>query len=484
VLPSMVSQLRHIFSFTNTDRSITMNLSAVAQINNKRARVDSEPSDESGDDRTVDESVAAFEEDSELPPWHPDPNRKECVPRRAGKSVPPKHKNFAFKIISTWNFKGGVGKTTTCFSLGYALAKTGKRVLFVDADPQMNLTEAAMSFKIGNSEVPQQDENDIFTRLQNLGATDNLYDSLKVAVQGNAIMPATVLDLIMVDPGTREEQENSDIKSDVMNISERLFLLPGSMDIAEFDESISAGMNSKPDSPFASQMNFPGAFYDLISKTAKFHKIEYVVVDLSPAVGHLNRAILFSSNVFLMPCRGDAFSRQAVRVLTAKLPRWLKTYNDFRDVTKELDWLKCRLPDHDVKFAGSVVVGCDFGLDFKPTSAAVIAALRKLREAMARFIAELPPQMLFVPNEDRPMSHASALEIAIFPNTHQLGLIAQRASIPAPYLPNRYLQNYVPRRGRYVKLEKKIMGPTKANRARQREMIERVAAHLLAVLHA
>ncbi|MCX7844941.1 MAG: ParA family protein [Candidatus Bipolaricaulota bacterium] len=53
---------------------------------------------------------------------------------------------MAAVVYAVANHKGGVGKTTTCASLGAALAEGGKRVLLVDLDPQAGLT-AALGFR-------------------------------------------------------------------------------------------------------------------------------------------------------------------------------------------------------------------------------------------------------------------------------------------------------------------------------------------------
>lgn len=45
------------------------------------------------------------------------------------------------KIISIANHKGGVGKTTSVLNIGAGLSRSGRRVLLIDLDPQMNLSQ-------------------------------------------------------------------------------------------------------------------------------------------------------------------------------------------------------------------------------------------------------------------------------------------------------------------------------------------------------
>ena len=44
------------------------------------------------------------------------------------------------RVICFANNKGGSGKSTTCANVGYGLMQSGKKVLLIDGDMQLNLS--------------------------------------------------------------------------------------------------------------------------------------------------------------------------------------------------------------------------------------------------------------------------------------------------------------------------------------------------------
>lgn len=57
------------------------------------------------------------------------------------------------KVISLFNIKGGVAKTTSTANLGACLSQQGYKVLLIDLDPQSNLTKLFKSYNIDDLSV-------------------------------------------------------------------------------------------------------------------------------------------------------------------------------------------------------------------------------------------------------------------------------------------------------------------------------------------
>ncbi|HTZ07449.1 MAG TPA: ParA family protein [Acidimicrobiales bacterium] len=88
------------------------------------------------------------------------------------------------RIVAVANQKGGVAKTTTVHSLGFALAQMGRRVLLVDLDPQ-----ACLTFSVGiDPDGLHQSLHDVFVRKMKAADVRRTVSG----VEGLDILPATI----------------------------------------------------------------------------------------------------------------------------------------------------------------------------------------------------------------------------------------------------------------------------------------------------
>ena len=202
-------------------------------------------------------------------------------------------------LISLFNHKGGVSKTTTTFNLGWTFAKRGIKTLIVDTDPQCNLT----TYVLGLQKIEDMDA------FYNSANNDNIHAKISEITSGDSVTPKAV--------------------KPCETLHDKLLLVAGHLDMSDLDISLATGITSGKFLPFTKQ--FIGAFHTIIRKTAVKYGCEIILVDMSPNSGAVNRCILMSSDYFLIPTSPDFFSYQAIQSLGKMLPKWHEDFKEFRE---------------------------------------------------------------------------------------------------------------------------------------------------------
>lgn len=206
------------------------------------------------------------------------------------------------KIISLFNHKGGVSKTTTTFHLGWKLAELGKKVLMIDADPQCNLTGLTLGIKDYDSLFQFYDRksnNDIFTSIS--------------PVFG---IGTTGLSSIRSYETTPTSQPN-------------LHIMAGHIKLSELDIQLATAITSSSTLP--ALRIFIGTFYELITKAAKTINADLILIDMSPSISATNMCLMMSSDYFIIPTSPDFYCYQAIDSLCEVLPSWADKLAPFKD---------------------------------------------------------------------------------------------------------------------------------------------------------
>lgn len=217
------------------------------------------------------------------------------------------------KIITLYNHKGGVSKTTSTFNLASLLADQGSRVLMVDADPQCNLTEIALAPKIiALDESAEASTSDDIPELPG----SSILDVLNQRIQG---------DVAFIDLS----------KVKTIKVNANLFLLRGSVDLSSIEDDL-AEAHVQRLAVRTNLMRTYVAIGDFLIRFAEKERYDYIFIDVGPSSGALTRAFFLACDAFFIPVAPDRFNVQAIGTLSKILDRWISEHAMIRSQYEEL----------------------------------------------------------------------------------------------------------------------------------------------------
>ena len=192
------------------------------------------------------------------------------------------------KKIVFFNTKGGTGKTTICYNYGWYLAeKKGKKVLFMDLDPQTNLVQA-FGKESDNSK----------TNLDNL-----IMDYLK--------------------------GKDINFKDYVIKITDNIDLLPSSNNISLVEEYLTDYLLNKT---LSEQKIYKASYRNLIIKNIFEENIsegdyDYIVIDSQPNFSLLSTTSIIYARKVIVVIKPELFSFLDINYLSRIIKNLERKYN-------------------------------------------------------------------------------------------------------------------------------------------------------------
>ncbi|TDF94393.1 ParA family protein [Paenibacillus piri] len=200
------------------------------------------------------------------------------------------------KVLTFFNNKGGVGKTTIACNVASIFAtEFNKRVAFIDCDPQCNSTQLIAGQELAIA----------------------IYDD--ETVSRNTTLLKAIRPLEAGDP-------EPDMNIPLIRAHENRFgvdLLPGHPRLSVIEDRLSTAWgNVTAGKVEGFRIN------NWLNKICQgqFAEYDYVFIDVGPSLGSINRSVLLASDYFVAPMGCDIFSLIGIRNIGKWLEEWTRLY--------------------------------------------------------------------------------------------------------------------------------------------------------------
>jgi chromosome partitioning protein len=199
------------------------------------------------------------------------------------------------KVISFINMKGGVGKTTLTKEIGYHLShyhsdnQQPKKVLLIDIDPQINLTQAMfkkydfaqtteLAERIKEKEKEEKEENKSISKKIKISKK-----SISKIFQSASLMSVSVDDTIQ-------------------SLDENLSIIPGELGIEFLTRNLNSGQ-------------IENGIYEFIRVNNLRSIYDFILIDCPPTFSSYTAAALKPSDYYIIPVNPEEYSTLGVNML-------------------------------------------------------------------------------------------------------------------------------------------------------------------------
>jgi chromosome partitioning protein len=191
-------------------------------------------------------------------------------------------------VLTFFNNKGGVGKTSLVYHLSWMFSELGRKIVAVDLDAQANLTAAFL------------DEDELENLWEQQSGPTTIYRAIEPLTRvGDLLKPALV------------------------EVTQHLHLVPGDVALAAFEDTLSeAWPASMGDNNLYRPFRILTSFWQVAQMAANQAEAHIILVDVGPNLGAINRSALIASDYVAIPLGADLFSLQGLMNLGPTLRSW------------------------------------------------------------------------------------------------------------------------------------------------------------------